>query len=134
MPPPDDQRVARLATVDPAGRPHVVPICFVLDGDTLYTVVDEKPKGTRRLQRLRNIEANPQVEVLIDEYDEDWTRLWWVRLRGTARIVDDPRAMELLAAKYPQYLAHPPGGPLIAVAIEERVEWRASSCSDMSGV
>jgi PPOX class probable F420-dependent enzyme len=119
-------RVARLATVDPRGRPHVVPISFALDGDTLYTAVDEKPKRTRELQRLRNIQANPQVEVLIDEYDEDWSRLWWVRLRGTARIVDDRRAMELLAAKYPQYRERPPVGPVIAVSIEERIQWTAS--------
>jgi PPOX class probable F420-dependent enzyme len=125
LPSPEDARVARLATVDPQGRPHVVPICFVVDGEMLYTVVDEKPKRTRRLQRLRNIETNPQVEVLIDEYDEDWSRLWWARLRGTARIVDDPRAVELLAAKYPQYREHPPGGPVIAVSIEERSEWSA---------
>jgi PPOX class probable F420-dependent enzyme len=119
-------RVARLATVDPRGRPHVVPISFALDGDTLYTAVDEKPKRTRELQRLRNIQANPQVEVLIDEYDEDWSQLWWVRLRGTARIVDDRRAMELLAAKYPQYRERPPVGPVIAVSIEERIQWTAS--------
>ena len=124
--PAEDARVARLATVDPQGRPHVVPICFVIDGETLYTVVDEKPKRTRRLQRLRNIEANPQVEVLIDEYDEDWSKLRWVRLRGTARIVDDRRAVELLAAKYPQYVASPPAGPVIVVSIEERTEWTAS--------
>ncbi len=128
MPSPDLEaaRVARLATVDPLGRPHVVPICFVVDGDMLYTAVDDKPKRTRALQRLRNIEANPQVEVLIDEYDEDWSRLWWTRLRGTARIVDDSRAVELLAAKYLQYRERPPGGPVIAVSIEERSEWRAS--------
>ena len=126
MPSPESARVAHLATVDPAGRPHVVPICFAVDGDTLYTAVDEKPKRTRRLQRLRNIEANPRVEVVIDHYDEDWTRLWWVRLRGTARIVDDPRAMELLAAKYSQYVEQPPAGPVIAVTIEERTEWTAS--------
>ena len=119
-------RVARLATVDPRGRPHAVPICFAIDGDTLYTAVDEKPKRTRRLQRLRNIEANPRVEVLIDQYDEDWTRLWWVRLRGTARIVEDRRAVQLLAAKYPQYRERPPAGPVIAVEIEERHEWTAS--------
>ncbi len=123
---PDSARVAHLATVDPAGRPHVVPICFALDGATLYTAVDEKPKRTRRLQRLRNIEANPRVEVVIDHYDDDWALLWWVRLRGTARIVDDPRAMELLAAKYAQYRAHPPAGPVIAVTIEERSEWAAT--------
>lgn len=98
----------------------------MIDGDTLYTAVDEKPKRTRELQRLRNIEADPRVEVLIDHYDEDWTRLWWVRLRGTATIVDDARAMELLTAKYPQYVEQPPAGPVIAVAIEERSEWRAS--------
>jgi len=128
LPSPDWEvaRVARLATVDPQGRPHAVPICFVVEGEMLYTVVDEKPKRTRRLQRLRNIEANPQIEVLIDHYDEDWSRLWWVRLRGTARIVDDPHAVGLLAAKYAQYRARPPGGPVIAISIEERTEWRAS--------
>ncbi len=128
MPSPDWEvaRVARLATVDPQGRPHAVPICFVVEVEMLYTVVDEKPKRTRRLQRLRNIEANPQIEVLIDHYDEDWSRLWWVRLRGTARIVDDPHAVGLLAAKYAQYRERPPGGPVIAVSIEERTEWRAS--------
>ena len=126
MPSPDDARVARLATIDAEGRPHVVPICFAIDGNLLYTAVDEKPKRTRRLQRLVNIEANPLVEVLIDHYDEDWSRLWWVRLRGTARIVDDRRAVELLAAKYPQYARQPPSGPVIAVTIEERGEWTSS--------
>jgi PPOX class probable F420-dependent enzyme len=123
---PERQRVARLATVDAHGRPHVVPICFVLEGDMLYTAVDEKPKRTRRLQRIANIEAHPHVEVLIDHYDDDWSRLWWVRLRGSARIVDDRRAMELLAAKYPQYRTQPPAGPVIAVTISERSEWTAS--------
>jgi PPOX class probable F420-dependent enzyme len=126
LPSPDDARVARLATVGADGRPHVVPICFAIEGDTLYTVVDEKRKRTRRLRRLANIEADPRVEVLVDGYDEDWSRLWWVRLRGIARIVDDARAVELLAAKYPQYREQPPRGPVIAVAIEERSEWTAS--------
>ena len=76
------------ATVGADGRPHVVPICFALDGDTLYTAVDSKPKSTRRLRRLANIEANPAVEIVIDHWDEDWSRLWWVRLSGRARIVD----------------------------------------------
>jgi PPOX class probable F420-dependent enzyme len=126
LPSPEQARVARLATVDPQGRPHVVPICFALDGEMLYTVVDEKPKRTHRLQRLSNIEANPRVEVVIDEYDEDWSRLWWVRLRGSARIVDDPRAVELLSEKYPQYREAPPSGPVIAVSIDERIAWTAS--------
>jgi PPOX class probable F420-dependent enzyme len=123
---PEDAPVARLATVDGNGRPHVVPICFAIDGDTLYTAVDEKPKRTRRLKRLANIEANPYVEVLIDHYEDDWSRLWWVRLRGVARIVEDPHAVELLAAKYPQYREQPPAGPVIVVTVEERREWTAS--------
>jgi PPOX class probable F420-dependent enzyme len=126
LPQPEQARVAHLATVDPQGRPHVVPICFALEGDTLYTAVDEKPKRTRRLQRLRNIAANPRVEVVIDGYDEDWSKLWWLRLRGTARIVDDAHSVELLAAKYPQYRDRPPAGPVIAIEIEERSEWTSS--------
>jgi PPOX class probable F420-dependent enzyme len=126
LPSPEEASVARLATVGAGGRPHLVPICFVIEGDTLYTAVDEKPKRTRRLKRLANIEANPRVEVLIDHYEDDWSRLWWVRLRGIARIVEDPHAVELLAAKYPQYRDQPPAGPVIAVTVEERSEWTAS--------
>jgi PPOX class probable F420-dependent enzyme len=126
LPSPEEAPVARLATVDANGRPHVVPICFVLEGDTLYTAVDEKPKRSRQLKRLANIEADPHVEVVIDHYEDDWSRLWWVRLRGVARIVEDPRAVELLAAKYPQYREQPPAGPVIAVSVEERSEWTAS--------
>ncbi len=125
---PEDARVARLATVGADGRPHVVPICFALDGDTLYTAVDEKPKATRKLRRLVNIEANPRVEVVIDRWDEDWSRLWWVRLGGTARVVDrHARALELLQAKYAQYRDAPPAGPFVVVAVESRSEWRAGS-------
>ena len=121
----DEARVARLATVDRDGRPHVVPICFVIERDTLYTAVDGKPKRTRRLKRLENIEANPQVEVLIDHYEDDWSKLWWVRLSGKARVVDEPRAVELLRAKYPQYRRRG-ARPVIAVDIEERSEWSPS--------
>src|SRR5207253_5352137 len=88
LPSPEAARVARLATVGRDGRPHVVPICFALDGDVLYSAVDEKPKSTRRLRRLANIEAHPEVEVVVDAWDEDWSRLWWVRLAGQARIVE----------------------------------------------
>lgn len=124
---PEDARVARLATVSAAGRPHVVPVCFALDGDTLYTAVDEKPKSTRRLRRLENIAANPHVEVVIDHWDEDWSHLAWVRLAGRARVVEhDARALELLQAKYPQYREQPPSGPFVVVAIEARREWQAS--------
>jgi PPOX class probable F420-dependent enzyme len=121
-----DARVARLATVGPDGRPHVVPICFALDGDTLYTAVDEKPKSTRRLRRLANIEANPRVEVVVDRWDEDWSKLWWVRLAGEARIVEqDERGLELLLAKYRQYRDRPPAGPFIVVTIQRRSVWGA---------
>jgi PPOX class probable F420-dependent enzyme len=126
LPSPEDAPVARLATVDREGRPHVVPICFVIHGDMLYTAVDEKPKRPGRLKRLENIEANPRVEVLIDHYEDDWSKLWWLRLRGTARIVEDPRAVDLLTSKYQQYRNRPPRGPVIAIRIEERSEWAST--------
>lgn len=113
----------------PDGSPRLVPICFALDGDRLYTAVDDKPKRSRSLARLADIERDPRVEVLIDGYDEDWSRLWWVRLRGRARVVAEGpearRAIALLQAKYRQYRERPPGGPVIVVAIEERRAWTA---------
>jgi PPOX class probable F420-dependent enzyme len=119
-------RVAHLATVGADGRPHVVPICFALDGDTLYTAVDEKPKSTRALRRLANIKANPHVEIVVDHWEEDWSRLWWVRLFGVARVVEhDARALELLLAKYEQYRERPPEGPFVVVTVQRRSEWRA---------
>src|SRR5918996_2574172 len=100
-------RVARLATTDPDGRAHLVPIVFALDGDTLYTAVDAKPKRSRRLRRIENARERPDVTVLVDHYDEDWRELWWVRLRGPARVLESgeeaERALDLLAAKYEQY-------------------------------
>ena len=124
---PESARVARLATIRPDGSPRVVPICFALEGDRLYTAVDEKPKRTRQLARLADIERDPRVEVVIDHYDDDWTQLWWVRLRGRASVIErDGRALELLSAKYPQYRERPPQGPFVLVEIEERTEWPAS--------
>ena len=79
-------RVVRLATVRPDGAPHLVPICFALEGDTLYSAVDHKPKASTALQRLANIAANPRVSLLADRYDEDWSLLWWVRADGTAHV------------------------------------------------
>ena len=93
-------RVARLATTDPDGRPHLVPIVFALDGETLYSAVDAKPKRSTRLRRIENARARPDVTVLVDHYDDDWNELWWIRLRGRARVLDDgperARALELL--------------------------------------
>ena len=122
--------MARLATVDAEGRPHLVPICFVLDGDTLYSAVDSKPKRRAALKRLENVRANPRVAVLADHYENDWPRLWWVRLDGRARIVEDARerarALALLEAKYEQYRVEPPAGPVLAVEIERSSGWTAS--------
>jgi PPOX class probable F420-dependent enzyme len=120
-------RVARLATTDPDGRPHLVPIVFALAGDTLYTAVDAKPKRSRTLRRIENARERPQVTVLVDRYDEDWSRLWWVRLRGRARVLDAgeeaKRALALLAEKYEQYRAEPPIAPVLAIEVEEWRGW-----------
>ncbi len=123
-------RVARLATVDAAGRPHLVPICFVLLGEIVYSAVDHKPKRSARLRRIANLTATGHASILIDGYDEDWTRLWWVRLDGTGRVVSDPaeasQATAALVAKYQQYAAHPPEGPVIAVAVTSWRGWQAA--------
>jgi PPOX class probable F420-dependent enzyme len=114
-------RVARLATVDPDGRPHLVPVTFAVRDDLVVIAVDQKPKTTQRLQRLRNIEANPTVSLLVDHYDEDWTALWWVRADGTAEVLHAPddRAEPVgwLAEKYGQYRAELPTGPVIRVRV-----------------
>jgi PPOX class probable F420-dependent enzyme len=127
----EQARVARLATVDAEGRPHVVPICFALHDDVLYSAVDRKPKRSPRLKRLENISANPDVAILIDDYEEDWSRLWWVRLRGRGRVLQDgaerKRALALLAEKYPQYRAQPPGDAVIAIDLSEWRGWPARS-------
>jgi PPOX class probable F420-dependent enzyme len=124
--------VARLATIGPAGRPHLVPVTFALDGDLIYTVVDAKPKTTVNLRRLRNIEADPRVTVLADHYEEDWDRLWWARADGVAAILGNPADMaapvQLLAARYPRYRADPPAGPLIRIQVERWTGWAASQC------
>jgi PPOX class probable F420-dependent enzyme len=122
-------RVARLATIRPDGAPHLVPVVFVLEGDTVWFVVDAKPKRHRRLQRLVNIRAEPRVIHLVDSYDEDWSRLWWVRADGRARIVGEgpelERALRLLLHKYPQERGQPPNGPALAVEVERWRCWPA---------
>ncbi len=129
-------RVARLATIDPDGRPHLVPIVFVLDGETLYTAVDAKPKRSRRLRRIENARDRPDVVVLVDHYQDDWTRLWWVRLRGRARVLDNgeeaERALQLLREKYEQYRRERPSPPVLAVDIHEWYGWDASGATEPS--
>jgi PPOX class probable F420-dependent enzyme len=121
------RRVARLATVDARGHPHIVVTTFALSGTQVYLVVDEKPKTTRDLKRLRNIRANPAVSLLADHYDEDWTELWWVRADGRAEVVEAPEvaveAIDLLAERYPQYRASRPRGPVIAVTVDTWTGW-----------
>jgi PPOX class probable F420-dependent enzyme len=124
-------RVGRLATVGRDGRPLVVPVCFVLDGTRLYSAVDAKPKRTRALRRLRNVTENPRVSLVVDEYDEDWTRLRYVIVEGHADILTEgaefSRAIDLLVAKYPQYrtLALPRDtGAVIRVTPERFLAWR----------
>ncbi len=126
----DGQRVARLATADAQGRPHLVPICFALDGSTVYSAIDEKPKRDGTLRRLANITANPRVQLLFDVYDDtDWSRLRYVQLRGLARIIESGeehgRAIALLRARYAQYASMAlESRPVIAIDVERVVEWR----------
>jgi PPOX class probable F420-dependent enzyme len=121
--------VARLGTVAPDGRPHLVPVVFALRQEVVYTAVDAKPKTTQRLRRLANIGHNPQVSLLVDHYADDWTQLWWVRIDGVAAIHHDGDAMrtgrDLLRLKYPQYQSVPLSGPVIAVAIRRWSSWHA---------
>ena len=145
--------VARLATIGPDGRPHLVPVTFALDGDRIYTAVDAKPKTTANLRRLRNIDADPRVTLLADHYEDDWDRLWWARADGRAAILGRPAPpagrpggtdpggtdpggtggreadlagpLALLAARYPRYRAAPPAGPLIRIQVERWTGWAA---------
>jgi PPOX class probable F420-dependent enzyme len=117
--------VGRLATVTADGRPHLVPCCFALDGDRIYSAVDHKPKSTRSLRRLANLRANPNATLLVDHYADDWSTLWWVRADGTGRVLDEgpdlAGALALLVAKYHQYGEAPPAGPVIALDV---TTWR----------
>ncbi|GAB2819722.1 TIGR03668 family PPOX class F420-dependent oxidoreductase [Streptomyces daliensis] len=143
-------RVARLATVDADGRPHLVPVVFAVTGDTVVTAVDHKPKRTTRLKRLANIEANPAVCLLVDAYDEEWEHLWWARADGTARVLppasdasdacdasdttgasgaaDAARSAELLGLLVEKYGHHyagrPPRGPVTEVTVGRWSGWR----------
>jgi PPOX class probable F420-dependent enzyme len=126
-----EARVGRLATAGADGVPHVVPFVFALEGGTVYWAVDRKPKRSTELRRIRNIRENPNVELVVDHYEEDWGRLWWVRARGTARLVSDEtereRALALLARKYPQYAAAPPTGPVVAIDIASVSSWEGQA-------
>ncbi|MEU5761055.1 TIGR03668 family PPOX class F420-dependent oxidoreductase [Nocardia sp. NPDC047648] len=120
--------VARLATISPRARPHLVPIVFVVAGEVIYTSVDAKPKTTTALRRLANIAANPAVTVLVDRYGDDWTQLWWARADGDARLAEGAEAeaaIRRLTARYPQYERQPPPGPVIAIDVARWSGWSA---------
>lgn len=126
-----EARVGRVATTDPDGSPNVVPFVFVLDRDTLYSSVDEKPKRTRELRRLANLRRDPRFMVLVDHYEEDWPRVWWVRLRGRGRVIDvgpeRDHALRLLGEKYQQYEQETPQGAVVALDVEQ---WRGWAYAD----
>ena len=123
------QPVARLGTLGLNG-PHLVPIVFAVSGDRIVSVVDHKPKTTTALRRLANIATDPTVTLLADHYDDDWTRLWWVRADGEASILESgsghTTAVDLLVAKYGQYRDRRPKGPVIEVSVTRWSGWRAS--------
>ena len=125
--------VGHLATADANGRPHVIPVCFSYDGQYIYSVLDAKPKrgSLTGLRRVRNILANPQVSLVIDHYDEDWTRLWYLLVQGRAELVEDgpepPAAIAMLREKYPQYREMPlEGNPVIQITPERVTGWSGS--------
>ena len=124
-------RVGRLATVTAQGWPHLVPVVFALVGDVVYTSVDGKPKTTMALQRLANIAATGRASLLVDDYGEDWSGLWWVRLDGSAQVLAAESSeagvgLDALIHKYPQYLSEPPTGPVIAVRLTRWRWWEAT--------
>jgi len=134
---PDDARrrfaaaqVARLATVRPDGAPHAVPVAFALEGERVAFAVDDKPKRTANLQRLRNIAAEPRVCMLVDHYDDRWAGLWWVRADGRASVEDDDGrrrwALDLLARKYEPYRVRRPTGAVVIVDVARWRFWSAS--------
>jgi PPOX class probable F420-dependent enzyme len=124
-------RVARLATADGGGLPHIVPIVFALEGDRLFSAVDHKPKRTVALRRLDNIASNPQVAVLVDQFSEQWDQLWWARADGLAAVLDPEsseggRGLDLLVSRYPQYSGRRPVGPVISISVRRWSGWSAA--------
>ena len=132
------QRVARLASADARGEPHVVPVCFAVDGGTVYVTVDEKPKRRpqRPLKRIRNLLENPAVALVADHYEEDWRRLGWVMLRGRAEILregaEHDGAQSLLRARYAQYREMALAAlPVIAIRVARVASWGdLGACGD----
>ena len=122
------ERVARLAFLDDDDRPRVLPVTFAVAGDAVWSAIDEKPKRTAQPARLRYLRRRPEAALLVDLYDDDWTRLAWVQLLGRvelAPIESSPEATAALAEKYEQYAARTPPGPLLRLTVERALHWRA---------
>jgi PPOX class probable F420-dependent enzyme len=119
--------IGRLGTIRPDGTPHLVPVTFAVIGDTVVTAVDQKPKTTMKLQRLDNVRANSAVTLLVDHYDDDWSRMWWARADGQGRVVEQgperDAAVAALRAKYPQYADVAIEGPAIVIAVDRWRGW-----------
>jgi PPOX class probable F420-dependent enzyme len=127
-------QVGRLATADAGGAPHVIPVCYVFDGQAIYSVLDQKPKRADlpRLKRVRNIQANPQVALVVDHYEADWQRLWYILLTGQAELLvegdEQVEAIKLLRQKYPQYRDMPiEPNPVIKITPARVVSWGIGS-------
>jgi PPOX class probable F420-dependent enzyme len=121
-------RVARLATTNPDGTPHIVPVVFAVAGETVWTAVDEKPKTTTALRRLDNVRARPRLSLLVDQYADDWSALWWVRADGSGTVLDAAEAGDGLTAlveKYEQYQRRPPPGPVLRIEVTRWASWSA---------
>lgn len=119
-----DSPVAVLGTSDADGVAHLVPVTYLVSGDKVFIAVDDKPKRSQDLKRLRNIAANPRVCLLAQRYDDDWTRLWWARADGWARVVADYDLAPLLA-RYQQYRSEPPPGPAVVIEVDRWSGWSA---------
>jgi PPOX class probable F420-dependent enzyme len=123
------ERVARLAYLDEDDRPRVLPVTFAVAGGVVWSAIDEKPKRTPEPARLRYLRRRPEAALLVDVYDDDWSRLAWVQLLGRVQVVDiegEPGAAAALAAKYPQYAERTPPGPLLRLEVERALQWRAT--------
>jgi PPOX class probable F420-dependent enzyme len=124
-----EERVARLAYLDEADQPRVLPVTFALAGDAVWSAIDEKPKRVAEPARLRYLRRRPEAALLVDSYDDDWSRLAWVQLLGRVDVLpasSEPEALEALAAKYEQYRERTPPGPLLRMSVDRTRQWRAT--------
>jgi PPOX class probable F420-dependent enzyme len=122
--------IVRLATSNAVGQPHIVATTFVVAHGLIFSAIDNKPKRSRNLKRLRNIQTNPRVSVLADHYEDDWSQLWWTRADGTAIVIESEQDMvepiRLLGEKYWHYRKDRPEGPVIAVTVDRWTGWAHS--------